>query len=160
MKNKKSTGEPAPVSVSESRKRLLKATEIAANIGLVFVAVGLVSPIIGFEDVVWLLIFKWVFTVGAVIYFAARLAGAFGKEESFRVRRIRRMEVWAGVAFCVAAFFWFYNTAHIAQDTLRFMSFKMYQNTIVFTLVGAMIQIVASWMLNAAQRKESNNNNP
>lgn len=145
-----------PAGASESRRRLLATTEILANIGLVFVAVGLVSPIVGFENPVWIEVFKWVFTVGAAFYTGARLAGSFAKEENFRIRRLRRLEVWAGFAFCVAAFFWFYNTRHVDFETMPYMSFKMFQETILFTLVGALIQIVASWMLSSAIRKMQN----
>lgn len=154
MKNRKKQSATPAVSPSESRQRLLKVTEIAANIGLIFVAVGLVSPVVGFQEEAWLIAFKWIFAAGAAIYTIARLAGAFGGDESFRIRRLRRMEVWAGLAFCIGAFFWFYNTRHIAEDTMRFLSFKMFQETIVFTLVGAMIQIIASWMLSSALRKQ------
>lgn len=126
--------------------------EIAANFGLILVAVALVSPLLlGPSSPVWNVVFKWVFAVGAVFYTAARVAGAFRRDGSFRVRRLRRMEVWAGIAFCVASFFWFYNTAKIDSDI---MYFGMFQETVVFTLVGAMIQIVASWMLHAAMKKE------
>lgn len=152
---------PAPSAsdntVKASRERLLKATEIAANFGLVLVAAGLVSPIVGFQDSLWLSVFKWVFTVGAAIYTIARLTGAFDKDEPFRIRRLRRLEVWAGFSFCIATFFWFYNTRQIDASAMPYMSFKMFQETILFTLVGALIQIIASWMLTSAIRKQQNN---
>ena len=127
--------------------------EITAVFGLILVAVGLVSPLAGFEIPAWNVVFKWVFAAGALLYTAARIAGSFGRKESFRVRRLRRLEIWAGIAFCVASFFWFYNTSKIDSDVL---TFRMFQETIVFTLVGAMIQIVASWMLAARLKKEQN----
>lgn len=158
MKKNDKTSTPLADEAIEKRKRLLKTSEIAANIGLVLVAVGLVSPIVGFENEVWIQVFKWIFTVGAGVYAAARIAGSLAKGESFRVRRIRRLEVWAGISFCIAAFFWFWNTRQADPDLIPYMSFKMFQETIVFTLVGAMIQIIASWMLSSALRKEQNNN--
>lgn len=129
-----------------------KATEIAADFGLILVAVSLVSPVVGFENLIWNVIFKWIFAAGAFIYTVARISGAFGTGESLRIRRLRRMEIWAGLCFCVASFFWFYNTGKIDSDVL---TFRMFNETIVFTLAGALIQIVASWMLSSAIRKES-----
>ena len=134
-----------------SRARLRRMMEIPASFGLILLLAGLVAPFAGFENTVWNVVFKWIFAVGAFCYTAARIVGALGKDESFRVRRLRRLESWAGIAFCVAAFFWFFNTSRIHSDTL---TFRMMNETIVFTLVGAMIQIVASWMLSSALRKE------
>ena len=130
-----------------------KATEIAADFGLVLVAVSLISPVVGFESLVWNVVFKWIFAAGAFIYTVARIAGSFVKDESFRIRRIRRLEIWAGIAFCIASFFWFYNTSRLDSDVF---TFKMFNETIIFTLVGALIQIIASWMLSSAVRKEQN----
>lgn len=134
--------------------RLRKGAEVMANFGLILVMAAFVSPLLNFDSLVWNVVFKWVFAVGAVAYSGARIAGAFGKDESFKVRRIRRLEIWAGIAFCVASFFWFYNTAKIESDVL---TFRMFNETIIFTLVGAMIQIVASWMLAARLKKEQKN---
>lgn len=133
-----------------------RAVEILANFGLILVAVALVSPLLsGSAAPVWNVVFKWIYAAGALFYTVARVVGSFRKDGSFRVRRLRRMELWAGIAFCVGAFFWFYNTAKIDSDV---MYFGMFQETIVFTLVGAMIQIVASWMLHAAIKKEGKGN--
>ena len=145
---KEEPGASAPDNGSAARMR--RSAEVAANFGLVLVAISLISPVVGFENVVWNVVFKWIFAAGALLYTAARVAGALGKDEPFRVRRMRRMEIWAGIAFCVASFFWFYNTAKIDSDTL---TFRMFNETIVFTLVGALVQIVASWMLAAALKK-------
>lgn len=139
----------------KDRSRLRRGAEVLANFGLVLVAVGLISPLLSIENVVWFAIFKWAFAVGAVAYLGARVAGSIGKDESFRIRRLRRLEVWAGVAFCIAAFFWFYNTGKIHSEML---TFRMFNETIVFTLVGAMIQVVASWMISARLKKEQQQN--
>jgi len=87
-----------------------------------------------------------------VVYTVARVVGAVGRDGSFRVRRLRRMEGWAGIAFCIAAFFWFYNTRKFDGEML---TFRMLNETILFTLAGALIQIVSSWMLSAALRKDA-----
>lgn len=137
--------------------RLRKGAEILANFGLLMVAVGLVCPIVSFSSPDWIVVFKWVYTVGAGLYTIARIAGSVGKEEPFRIRRLRRLEVWAGIAFCIGAFFWFYNTAadKISDSGLiPYLTFKLFQETIIFTLVGALIQIVASCMYAVALKKQ------
>lgn len=137
---------------SPERVKLRKLMESTATFGLLLVAAGLIAPFISYESLQWLVTFKWIFASGAVIYTAARIVGAIGKDGSFRVRRLRRLEVWAGFAFCVAAFFWFWNTAKFGGETL---SFRMLNETILFSLTGALIQIVASWMLASALKKEN-----
>lgn len=137
------------------RSRVQRAMEPLATFGLMLVAAGLVAPLVSLDNTVLTVAFKWVFAVGAVIFTAARVAGCFGQNsgnEGFRVRRLRRMEVWAGIAFCLGAFFWFYNTSKIDSDVL---TFRMLNETILFTMVGALIQIVSSWMLSSALRKEA-----
>ena len=150
MKKKQENDGAAPVQ-DPALARRRRAMEVVANFGLLLVAVALVSPIVGFENLVWNVVFKWIYAVGAFGYTVARIVGSLGKDEAFRVRRLRRMEMWAGIAFCVGAFFWFYNTSRIHSDVL---TFRMFQETIVFTLVGAIIQIVASWMLSSAIKKQ------
>lgn len=141
----------SPDNKGFSRERLRNRMESVATFGLILVAVGLVAPFASFENTVWNVVFKYVFSSGALIYTAARIVGSLGKDESFRVRRLRRLESWAGISLCVAAFFWFYNTSRLHTDTL---TFRMLNETILFTLVGALIQIIASWMLSSALRKQ------
>lgn len=138
-----------------SKERLRKAAEGTATFGLLLVCVGLVAPFaaIGSPEIIsW---FKWIFAAGAVIYTVARMINVNEPGDSFRVRRLRRLEMWAGFAFLIAAFFWFYNA-------YRFAAFgfilKTLQETILFTLVGALIQIIASWMLAAALKKQAKEN--
>lgn len=134
----------------EKRARLRRAMESTATFGLLLVAVAMVAPFAGLVSSGWLTAFKWIFASGALVYLAARLVAAFGRDESFKVRRLRRLEVWAGIAFGVAAFFWFYNTRGF--DGLP--TFHMLNETVVFTLAGALIQVIASWMLSSALSKE------
>lgn len=150
MKEKMNNGAavPAPDPKLERRRRICEGL---ATVGLLLVCVSLVVPVFAFDSP-WANIFKWVCAAGALVYTAARIVGAVGHDASFRVRRLRRLEVWAGIAFCFASFFWFYNTR--AFDG-RLLTFRMLSETILFTLVGALIQIVASWMLSSALRKES-----
>lgn len=136
----------------ESRARIRRAMEALATFGLILVAVGLAAPFATFGNGTLLVMFKWIFAAGAVVYTVARVVGAVGRDGSFRVRRLRRMEGWAGIAFCIAAFFWFYNTRKFDGEML---TFRMLNETILFTLAGALIQIVSSWMLSAALRKDA-----
>lgn len=137
--------------------RLHRGAEGTATFGLLLVCAGLVAPFAAAGHHGWLVAFKWIFAAGALIYTAARIAGAWPKGESFKVRRLRRMECWAGFAFCTAAFFWFWNTRAFSGVML---TFGMLNETILFTLVGALIQIVSSWMLSSALKKEALHSSP
>lgn len=132
------------------RARFRRGMESLATFGLLIVAVAMVAPFGGLTSTGWMTTFKWLYAAGALTYFGARIAGSLGKDESFRIRRLRRMEVFAGLAFCFASFFWFYNTRNF--DGMP--TFHMFQDTIIFTLTGALIQIVASWLLSSALNKE------
>lgn len=131
----------------KSKERLLEGV---ATFGLLLVAVSMVAPFAGVPATGWMEAFKWIYAAGAVVYTVARIAGGAGKKESFRVRRLRRMEGWAGIAFCIGAGFWFYNSSRFGGV----FTFRLLNNTILFTLVGALIQIVSSWLLSKALRKE------
>lgn len=124
--------------------------ETAATAGLLLVAVGTLGPVFTFRDTLWPVVFKWIYAVGALVYTGARIAGSLGRDESVRVRRLRRMEFWAGLAFCFGAFFWFYNQSRFQG----FFSLQVVRETIVFTMVGAVIQIIASWRLSKVLRRE------
>lgn len=144
-----------PDLTSSSRVAGLRGKmEATATFGLLLVAVGLVAPFAGTGHAGWLVAFKWIYTAGAVVYTAARIVGAFPKGEPYKIRRLHRMECWAGFAFCIAAGFWFWNTR--AFDGVA-LTFRMLNETILFTLVGALIQIVSSWMLASAQKKQNLN---
>ena len=137
-----------------------RAFEGTATFGLLLLAIGLVAPFTSIDSPALAGIFKWVFGAGALIYTVARIVGCTGKDESLRIRRLRRMEVWAGIAFCVASFFWFYNAARMEYG----MYLMAMRDTVVFTLAGAVIQIIASWMIAARMKKEqsgpNSGNNP
>lgn len=140
-----------PSAEKQAKDRALRAkAEGCSTFGLLLLAVGLVAPLAGAGHSAWLVAFKWIFAAGALIYTAARICGAWPKGEPFRVRRIRRMQVWAGLCFCVAAFFWFWNTRSFDGVML---TFRMLNETIIFTMAGALIQIVSSWMLTSSLKK-------
>lgn len=120
-------------------------------VGLLLLCVGLVAPFANIGSNLLLEIFKYVYTVGAVIYAVARMGNVNGPGDSLRLRRLRRMEMWAGFAFIVGAFFWFYNSAR--YPNIGF-SLAVMRDTIMFTLAGALIQVIASWMIAARMKKE------
>lgn len=134
----------------EIMARRRKNMERLASAGLILVCAGLVAPFAGTDNAVVLSIFKWVFAAGALIFTAARSVNVNDPSDPVRVRRFRRMEMWAGISFCIAAFFWFYNS-HTMPGVM--LSLRSLQETILFTLTGALIQIVASVMIMRLQAK-------
>lgn len=133
------------------KARLRRAMERTASIGLILVAIGLVAPFTNLQSAEMLAVFKWIYAAGALIFTGARVVNVNDPGDSLRVKRLRRMEMWAGFAFCIAAIFWFYNDAKWAGYGL---TLKVLQETILFTLVGALIQIIASWLVVAAIKKQ------
>lgn len=128
-----------------------KKVEAAATFGLLLVATALVVPFASPENGNLISIFKWVYSGGALIYLIARVVNVSDPEDSQRLRRLRRMEAWAGIAFAIGAFFWFYQEHRLGS----FMgSLALLQDTIMFTLAGAMIQIIASWLITRVAKKE------
>lgn len=130
---------------------MLRTLEGSATFGLLLLAVGLVAPFTNFGNTMLGTVFKWVFAVGALIYTVARVIGSLDKGDSLRIRRLRRMEMWAGLCFCAGAFFWFYN----ASRNPGILTLAVMRDTVAFTLAGAVIQIIASWMIAARKKKES-----
>lgn len=143
----------------ENLEKRRKQAEATATFGLILIAVALVAPFSDIENVSMLSIFKWIYAPGALIFTVARILGVGDPEESLRLRRLRRLECWAGIAFCIAAFFWFYNDYHyigsLPNAILTVGPLKVLNETIMFSLVGAMIQLISSWMITWRQRKES-----
>lgn len=136
--------------VSLEKKR--RIVEACSTFGLILIAAGLVAPFANVENTVVLSIYRWLYTAGALIFTVARMINVNAPEDSLRMRRLRRMEMWAGFAFCIGAFFWFYNAARLHGYTF---SLAVMNNTVMFTLAGAIIQIVSSWMIATRAAKES-----
>ena len=59
------------------------------------------------------------------------------------------------MAFCIGAFFWFYNEQKYS-DFAFVGPLAIMKDTVVFSLAGAMIQVVASWLIVWRKRKEMN----
>ena len=135
-----------------------KAIESTATFGLILVALGLAAPFTNLLNYEFVKIFKWIYAAGALIFVIARIVGATDPQDSIRIRRLRRMECWAGIALCIGAFFWFYNEGvYGANLSIGAGVLRCLRETIVFSLVGALIQVMASWMIYYRQKKELKN---
>ena len=134
----------------EKRRKQVEGT---ATFGLILICVALVAPFTNPTDMEWVSIFRWIYGAGALIYLIARLVDVSDPEESVRLKRLRRMEFWAGISFGIATFFWFYTQYHIGTITSVGV-LAILKNTIMFTLVGAVIQIIASWLIYSQSKKD------
>ena len=157
MKNKKSEQKIKEGTGNKfaSNEKKRKAVESTATFGLILVALGLAAPFTDLTNFEYLRIFKWIYGAGAFIFTIARIVGANDPADSRRVKRLRRIECWAGIALCIAAFFWFYNESRFAHVLLLGNGIMAcLRETIVFSLVGALIQVMASWMIYYRKNKE------
>lgn len=133
-------------------KKRRKLVESTATFGIILIALALLAPLSSMNQE-FFGYFKWVFAAGAIIYTTARTVNVSDPDESKRLRRLRRLEFWGGIAFIIAAAFWFYNESRLASvpyvGPLAIM-----KDTITFALVGAVLQIVASWLIYSQAKKE------
>lgn len=83
-------------------------------------------------------VYKYIFSAGSALNLIGRLFTTY-HGDNIRVKRLFRIEVWASLFFCVAAFFMFYD-----QDP---------RNWIVFVLAGGALLAYTSIMIPRAQRK-------
>lgn len=140
---------------ADRRRRL---AEPMSSVGIILIAVALAVPLFDMTSTVMLGIFKWVYAAGAVVFTTARVIGAQGPSGTMRLRRLRRMEFWAGAAFILGGAFWFYNESRFSASP-NAGSLAILQETIMFSLVGAVVQIAASWMIYAQEKKEKDGGN-
>lgn len=148
------------MKTTEDRNNLISRRELrqrraesAATCGLLLVLVAMVVPFFGNFIGIPLSWAKWVYAAGALLYTAARAVNINVDGESLRLRRLRRMEFWAGMCFIVGGAFWFYQEQHffgVPAGPLAIL-----RQTVAFTMAGAVIQIVASWMISFRQKKEA-----
>lgn len=132
----------------EKRRKQVEAT---ATFGLILICVALVAPFTSPASMEYLNVFRWIYGSGAVIYLIARITDISDPMDSPRLKRLRRMEFWAGVSFGLATAFWFIGQHRLGDHA---GALAVLQNTIMFTLVGALIQIVASWLIYSQTKKE------
>lgn len=140
----------APTLNSAEKRR--KATEATATFGLILVAAALIGPFANLLDSAWGAAFRWIFAAGALIYTVARVVGATDPDDDLRLRRLRRLECWGGIAFMIGAFFWFYNQHRLGSGA---GNLALLRETVLFTLVGALIQIISAWRIDSIARKRA-----
>lgn len=130
-----------------------KRVEAAASAGLLLVLLAMVAPFAqGFlhTSLMWA---RWVYALGALIYISSRAVNVNARTDSMRLRRMRRMEFWAGVCFVAGAAFWFYKMQYFTGLTVGILT--VMRQTVAFTMAGAVIQIVASCLVSARMKKEN-----
>lgn len=140
-----------PTISPELLKRRLRVSELLASCGMILIAVSLLIPLLNMLDFELLKLFCWVFAVGAAMFWAGRCVTMNLPGESLRMRRLRRMEFWAGACFAVAAFFWFWNQQKAPATAGPLFVLR---DTILFSLAGAAIQLISAWMIYFTARKE------
>lgn len=161
MKKRNNKAAAADATGIEARRKKMEAL---ATFGLILIAVAMLAPFASFlsggvepvspGEFSWMSVYKWVYAAGALVFTGARLVNVSDPKESLRVRRLRRMEFWAGMAFCIGAFFWFYNTQKLS-GMLYVGQMALLRDTVLFSLVGAMLQVISSFMIAWRQKKDS-----
>ncbi len=127
-----------------------KYIENCATFGLLLICAGMAGPLLNMLTATPPL-YMWIYAAGALIFTVARLVGAADRTGSLRMRRLRRLEFWAGMAFCIASGLWFYNSQRLGAYG---GSLAIIRPTVVFTLAGAAIQVIASWLIYSQRKKE------
>lgn len=141
---------------NKSSKRNIEAVrryvEATATFGLLLVLAAMITPFaqgMAASSLSWA---RWVYAAGALIYTVARVVNVNDPADSLRLRRLRRLEFWAGMCFIVGAAFWFYRMQYFASMSAGTLA--VMQQTVAFTMAGAVIQIIASWMIASRMKKE------
>lgn len=129
-----------------------KYVEIVAAVGLLLVLVAMMVPFLAGLVGDYAMWAKWVYAAGALIYTVARVVNVNAPDDSLRLRRLRRLEFWAGMCFIVGAAFWFYKLQYFSGFFAGPLA--VMRQTVAFTMAGAVIQIVASWMIAFRMKKE------
>ncbi|MDE5841208.1 MAG: hypothetical protein K2H49_09840, partial [Muribaculaceae bacterium] len=123
------------------------------SVGLLLVLAAMMAPFLGGllgNSMVWA---KWVYAGGALVYTVARVVNVNAPGDSLRLRRLRRLEFWAGMCFVIGAAFWFYKLQYYSGFFAGPLA--VMRQTVAFTMAGAVLQIVASWMIAARMKKEN-----
>ena len=142
-----------PVNEALARRRRL--AELLATIGMITVGVGMLLPLLNMLNTGILYTCRWVFAAGALLFWIGRCIPVGAPDESVRLRRLRRMEFWSGACFGVAAFFWFYNLSKYGNIPTT-GALMVLRDTILFSLAGAVLQLISAWMIYFRQKKEAN----
>ena len=106
--------------------------------GLLLVVIATAMPLLRIASPAM----KWIYAAGAVAVAVGRGCNPAPKGSGLRVRRLFRLEMWAGILFCVGAFCLCYPKAG-AMDYMA------------FTLAGGVIEVYASLMLPRAAKADA-----
>ena len=109
----------------------------AITVGMLLICIGIVMP---FFMGVYGWGYKAVYAAGALLLVTGRIFTPY-KGDNTRLKRLYRIESWAAIFFCVAAFFLFYPPGNNLRDVLA------------FTLAGGAIQIYTSIMISIRLKK-------
>ncbi|MDE6022326.1 MAG: hypothetical protein K2G13_02375 [Muribaculaceae bacterium] len=140
--------------VTPALEKRRKCVELAASVGLLLVLAAMMVPFFRSLPTAIGDAAKWFYAVGALVYTVARVVNVNAPDDSLRLRRLRRLEFWAGMSFIVGAAFWFYKLNYYSG--LMVGPLAVMQQTVAFTMAGAVIQIVAGWMISSRMKKEYN----
>lgn len=128
---------------------------IAGSCGILLIAIGLLLPLFNMFNPILLDICKWIYSVGAILFLISKLLVRQDKSESFRLRRLRRMEFWAGACFVVGAALWFYNQNKFSNFPAGTVgALALIRDTILFAMSGSMLEIIAVWLIYFREKKE------
>lgn len=142
---------------SEDMSKLLhrrKIADLVGGAGMIMIAVGIMIPLFNLESRAILSLCQWIFTAGALIFTGSKCVSTLPSTASFRLKRLKRLEFWAGICFVIAAGFWFYNQQKY-KNSVNAMHLKIIHDTILFTLSGAVLQLLAAWMIYFREKKEA-----
>ncbi len=139
---------------TEACMRRRKIADFVGGGGMILIAVGMLIPLFNLYDGSILPVCKWVFTIGALMFTASKCIKTLPSSASFRLKRLKRLEFWAGICFVIAAGFWFYNQEKLGNSPYA-GSLAIIHDTILFTLSGAVLQLVAAWMIYFREKKEA-----
>ena len=142
-----------------AKDRKSMAAEGVATIGLILIVVSLMVPFFNLGSTQGILgiinAWRWVYIAGALTFTICRIVGATDSGLSMRMKRLRRLEFWAGVAFCIGGYLWYYNSLRFAFELQYGVGvMATLRDTVYFTLAGAVIQILAAVMIWSRQKKE------
>lgn len=142
-----------PIATPNLARRRRIADTLSA-VGFVCLAIGLFLPVFDLFSVQRLSIFKWIFTAGALTFVAGKCIPKLPKDTSIRLRRMYRLEFWAGICFCVGAFFWFFNEMKFS-GVFGIGSLTIIHDTILYAMSGAVVEVIAVWMIYFREKKEA-----
>lgn len=150
-KHKLTTSQEAFDRIKHEQKK--KKVDSTAAFGMIIIAIGLLFPLFNPFDMELLSKFKWVFTAGTAVLLVARCVNVTDPTESLRLKRLRRLEFWVAACFLIATFFWFYNETKLDENPYMGV-LAILRDTILFSLAGATIQVISSWLIYYREKKE------